>query len=201
MKLTLLIILLTTSNALFGCFGEVSTLENADWASLDEVFTGKVIKVERKLIDINSAFEEMITLVGFETTFEVDKKWKGSNSNIVKIIQSGSSCSKFFYIDDFKYFITAKRRKFNNNVKEDTKNTIYLTTEYSNLTISQRRQDSLYNAALDLMDSIHIQPLELKSHRTHELLNNDKEKSSALILILSGFFIGSLFMYLILRKI
>lgn len=200
MKFGILIISLLITNSLYGCFGENGNLENTEWETLDEIFIGKVIKVERKMIKIYPPFDDMLSLVGFETTFSVEKKWKGSNNSIVKITQSGSSCSEFFYIDDFNYFITAKRRKFTNNVKEDTKNTLYLTTEYTNLTISQRTQDSLYNTALVLMDSLYPKNLELTDQKNDKRNNKVNISNRSIKLLLFGLISGLIIMYLIQRQ-
>jgi len=199
MKLGFLISSLLFSNIVYGCFGEEDTLEDTQWKYKEEIFTGQVLKVERKVIELYPHSGDMFEVVGYEVTFKVETKWKGSTNNIVTITQSGSSCSEFFFIDDFAYFITAKERKFINNVEEDKANTSYLTTEGGNLTISQRKEDSLYQSAVRLMDSIFTSPIKLNDQVTEEISDSIMDKSG-FISLLYGVLIGFFAMFLLMRK-
>lgn len=57
---------------------------------MDEIFIGTVVNIERS----SEYVEEHNFTIGYTVyTFEVSKKWKGSSSNKVKIIEYDTSCS------------------------------------------------------------------------------------------------------------
>ena len=90
----------------------------------DEIFLGKVIKSEdrtyREILD-----EDDNPL--FTSYFEVSKKWKGSNDQIVKIVQPFTSCLALLDVGETEYLVFAYRD--NIHADSDREPRIVLTTD------------------------------------------------------------------------
>lgn len=106
--LLLLLLLLSIKTELYGCGCDLIPFEEAtEWA--DEIFLGRLIEVR----EINS----LQGLDGYTNTntwgalFEVEKKWKGSNSKYVEVLQYGGSCDFNFEFPAQPYIVYAKEGK------------------------------------------------------------------------------------------
>ena len=120
MKIVVLIIVALLSNVYaLGCGCGLRTFTEAV-ADADEIFVGRVHKVEyiyfrTKAIEYDSVRKTLFETLGDEqsirrVTFEVEKKWKGSNSRFVSIYDKISSCSFNFQEFD-RYIVYAYKSK------------------------------------------------------------------------------------------
>lgn len=196
----LIISIVYIGNIANACICDQPSLENQNWDLLDEIFIGKVLSVQRKVIDLFPSSGGKYSVVGTITTFSAERKWKGSSSELVEIIQTGSSCSQTFYIEDFNYLITAQNRKFANNVKSDTLNDVYLTSEDCYLTISERTEENLYTKAVTLLDSIYDKPIELTPDNTVVEDEPAIFRFESTVSLLFGLILGAILMFLMMKS-
>ncbi|MEO1518861.1 MAG: hypothetical protein AAFV95_27850 [Bacteroidota bacterium] len=109
----LLLICALMSQPGMACFCDPETIETANYTIYEELFVGKLLKIER--MEVTDAQEgETYQRLGTIATFEVTKKWKGSADKIVKIYQEQNSCAIDFSITNSRWIIAAYRKSFVN---------------------------------------------------------------------------------------
>lgn len=118
------------------CFCISEDIETADYPSYEEIFLGKVLKIER--IEVTEIYEkEEYELVGTITTFEVIKKWKGNERKIIKIYQQQSSCGIDFSITNSRWIIAAYTKSFVTDAFRREYPNKYLQTDNCSLYIEE----------------------------------------------------------------
>lgn len=126
------------------CFCISEDIETANYSAYDELFLGKILDIER--IEVSEIREkEKYEYVGTITTFEVIKKWKGSNKKIIKIYQQQSSCGLEFSITNSRWIISAYRKSFVTEVFRKTYPNKYLQTDNCSLYIEELDYDGFEN--------------------------------------------------------
>ncbi len=165
--ITLILVLFITGK-IQACFCDSANIETEDFKGYDEVFEGKILEIKR--FEVTEKFEngDEFTFVGTETTFEVIKKWKGSERKIVKILQDGSTCSYQFTIDGYNYLITANNRPFTNTEIKKEMPGFHLMTDVCLLNISQFEKET-YDKAIDKLNKLFPNPVEVKGKQNNWL--------------------------------
>lgn len=86
----ILVLILIYSPPIYACSCiELPFEESVDRA--DEIFIGRVIKIEEKKELLSTEFGEY-----WVAHFEVSKKWKGNKKTNIRVIQTYNSCAFFF---------------------------------------------------------------------------------------------------------
>ncbi|MEM1324698.1 MAG: hypothetical protein AAGI23_02030 [Bacteroidota bacterium] len=119
------------------CFCEEETVGTADYSRYDELFLGKVLKIER--IE-TTEIHEGITYnpVGIITTFEVIQKWKGDKNKIIKIYQSVNSCSMDYPISTSRWIVGAYKKHFIQDSFKEKYPDRHLQTDVCSINIEER---------------------------------------------------------------
>ena len=92
------------------CISE-ENLDSIKYSVYDELFLGKIKNIERIEL-IKTRGSEVYELVGTITTFEIIKKWKGSEKKLIRIYQEMNSCGIDFSITNSRWIISAKKKSF-----------------------------------------------------------------------------------------
>ncbi len=95
-----LLILIFMKLYLIGCSCDIISFEKAVSTS-DEIFVGKIVKVEKHVKDGESTDLNYV----WRYHFEVRSKWKGSKSSKIVVEHDGSSCDFIFDIYQPEYLI------------------------------------------------------------------------------------------------
>lgn len=85
----------------------ISFNEATEWA--DEIFFGRLIEI--KEIETYQELDGKNHTRIWSALFEVEKKWKGSNSKYVEVFQPNTSCDYFFHLSNQSYIVYAKKEE------------------------------------------------------------------------------------------
>lgn len=142
------------------CFCISEEIETANYSAYEELFLGKVLNIKR--IEVVETYEEEeYELVGTITTFEVIKKWKGSNKRIVEIYQQRNSCGIDFLITNSRWVISAYSKSFVTDAFREKYPNKYLQTDNCSLYIEELDYDQ-FEKDIDRIDAIIPNEIELK---------------------------------------
>lgn len=149
-----LIILLLTLLARHGLACSCDTVpfnQAVNWA--DEIFIGRAIAMNEVSNYETSGY---IFTGTWSITFEVTKKWKGSSSRFVTVVQPNTSCDFFFNFPDYEYLVYAK--------KEDSLNalTTHLCARNADMSIYDKWTDKAWDDR-PLLDKEFPSPIQLAS--------------------------------------
>lgn len=132
----LVIISLLVCQEVMACFCISENIETANYSSYEELFLGKILKIER--IEIEETIEdEDYELIGTITTFEVIRKWKGKRNRIIEIYQQQNSCGIDFSITNSRWIISAYRKEFVGNTFREVYPNKYLQTDNCSLYVEE----------------------------------------------------------------
>ena len=149
------------------CFCISEDIETANYSTYEELFLGKILNIERIAVS-EIRGKEKYEYVGTITTFEVIKKWKGSNKKIIKIYQQESSCGLEFSITNSRWIISAYRKSFVTEVFRKIYPDKYLQTDNCSLYVEELDYDGFEND-IKKIDKKFPNEIELKNDLNYGL--------------------------------
>ncbi len=175
-----------TLNIVLACFCEEDEIETVNFDKYDELFLGKVIKIER--IEATSKHgDETYTFVGTITSFEVLKKWRGNYQRVIKVYQEDNSCAVPFHISSQRWIVSGYKKKF---VQKDLRRKfpgLHLQTSVCSIVIGERGYEE-FNSKIDKLDYYFPDAIDLK------------QRNKLWIWIVSGILSIRLLLFLIYNK-